>query len=233
MRFDIFVSYAREDGPRVRPVVQELQRLKYRVFFDVESIQIGENWKERLEQSIRASRVQLLCWSASATSDVIRFEYLKAEGLGKKVVPWLLDDTPLPEMLELQGITATDPADVAAALAESVGLNLTRRRLLAAGLAGSVIIAGSGAWIANAKMQSFELKGEVMDEQGLALTGTEVVAESASTSTDAKGQYFLKFKGPKPDYVRLRFRKAGYKEESMNVPTENLFRMVMVRARGK
>jgi hypothetical protein len=61
MRFDIFVSYAREDAPRVRPLVQELRRLKYHVFFDVESIRAGENWKRRLERSIRASRVLLLC----------------------------------------------------------------------------------------------------------------------------------------------------------------------------
>jgi hypothetical protein len=37
----------------------------------------------------------------------------------------------------------------------------------------------------------------------------------------------------KPDYLSLRFKKAGYKEERMNVPTEGLFRMVMVGTYGK
>jgi hypothetical protein len=226
---DIFVSYARKDIQRVVPLVEELRRLKYRVFFDVESIHIGENWKQRLERSIRSSRVLLLCWSASATSDFVRFEYLKAESLGKKVVPWLLDDTPLPAMFELQGITAADPADVAAALAKSVGWNLPRRRLLAAGIAGIVMAAGSAAWIEHTKTQGFELHGVVSDDQNLPLAGAEIVAESASALTDATGHYILNLKGLKPDYVGLRFKKTGFKEELMNVPTEGLFRMVMVR----
>jgi len=148
-------------------------------------------------------------------------------------VPWVLDGTPLPEMFDRHGITAADPADVAAALAKAVGLNLARRRLLAVGVAGIAMAAGSGAWIAHSKTQGFELQGTVLDDRGLPLAGTEVVAESAATLTETAGRYVLKLKGLKPDYLSLRFKKAGYKEERMNVPTEGLFRMVMVGTYGK
>ena len=64
--YDIFISYSRADGERVRPLVQELRRLGYKVFFDVESISIGERWKLRLDASLRTSRALVLCWSAQA-----------------------------------------------------------------------------------------------------------------------------------------------------------------------
>jgi hypothetical protein len=92
-------------------------------------------------------------------------------------------------MFDRHGITAADPADVAAALAKAVGLNLARRRLLAVGVAGIAMAAGSGAWIAHSKTQGFELQGTVLDDRGLPLAGTEVVAESAATLTDTAGRY--------------------------------------------
>src|ERR1700675_291667 len=96
--YDIFISYSRADGERVRPLVQELRRLGYKVFFDVESISIGERWKLRLDASLRTSRALVLCWSAQAkVSEYVPLEYAKAEGLGKPVLPWLLDETPLPK----------------------------------------------------------------------------------------------------------------------------------------
>ena len=65
-RYDVFISYAREDLARVQPLVDELRRRGYRAFFDVESIVVGDKWKERLERSISASRVLILCWSEHA-----------------------------------------------------------------------------------------------------------------------------------------------------------------------
>src|ERR1035441_1276529 len=104
-RYDVFISYSREDLARVQPLVDELRRRGYRAFVDVESIVVGDKWKERLERSIRASRVLVLCWSEHAReSEYVHFEYSRAEGLHKAVLPWLLDQTPLPKMMELQGI---------------------------------------------------------------------------------------------------------------------------------
>ena len=130
-RYDVFISYAREDLARVQPLVDELRRRGYRAFVDVESIVVGDKWKERLERSIRASRVLVLCWSEHAReSEYVHFEYSRAEGLHKPVLPWLLDQTPLPKMMELQGISAAEVTQVAAALQPQLGWTLARRRSL-------------------------------------------------------------------------------------------------------
>jgi adenylate cyclase len=140
-RYDVFMSYAREDLARVQPLVDELRRRGYRAFVDVESIVVGDKWKERLERSIRASRVLVLCWSEHAReSEYVHFEYSRAEGLHKAVLPWLLDQTPLPKMMELQGISATEATQVAAALQPQLGWTLARRRSLQ-GLVAALLVA--------------------------------------------------------------------------------------------
>lgn len=116
-RYDVFLSYSRADTERVAPLLDELRRMGYSVFFDTQSIDPGEQWKRRLERSIRVSRTLVLCWSEHTRgSDYITFEYSRAEALHKPVPPWLLDSTPLPAMLEVQGITAAEPAQAAARL---------------------------------------------------------------------------------------------------------------------
>ena len=103
VKYDVFFSYSRADTERVAPLRDELRRLGYRVFFDVQSIDPGEQWKRRLERSIRASRALVLCWSQNTRgSDYITFEYSRAEAMRKPVLPWLLDDTPLPAMLRFR-----------------------------------------------------------------------------------------------------------------------------------
>ncbi len=109
-KYDVFLSYSRADTERVGPLRDELRRMGYRVFFDVQSIDPGEKWKDRLDRSIRASRTLVLCWSERTRgSEYITFEYSRAEALHKPVLPWLLDQTPLPAMLEVQGITTPIP----------------------------------------------------------------------------------------------------------------------------
>ena len=47
-----------------------------------QSIDPGEEWKRRLERSIRASRALVPCWSEHTRgSDYITFEYSRAEAL--------------------------------------------------------------------------------------------------------------------------------------------------------
>src|SRR5215469_1754475 len=145
-RFDLFISYSREDRDRVLPLVEALRAFDYRVFFDQESIKVGDVWKKRLETEIRRSRALILCWSAAAkASEFVHFEYIKAGSLGRKVLPWLLDDTPLPAMLDVHYTSIQDPIQAAAALTRDLGWTLTRRRWVAAaaGLSAAVI-AGLG-----------------------------------------------------------------------------------------
>jgi TolB-like protein/Flp pilus assembly protein TadD len=156
-RYDAFISYSREDLARVQLLVDELRRRGYRVFFDVESIVVGQRWKERLEGSIRASRALVLCWSERArNSEYVHFEYARAEGLGKPVLPWLLDQTSLPKMVELQGISAVETGQVAAALQPQLGWPLVRRRSLQGLVAALVMVV-----LAFAVGRGFKEKGSV------------------------------------------------------------------------
>lgn len=229
-RYDIFFSYSRADSDLVRPLVEELRRLGYKVFFDVESIAVGERWKSRLESSIRASRVLVLCWSAQTkVSEYVQFEYSKAEGLGKPVMPWLLDDTPLPAMVEIQAVTLKEPHAVAAALATRLGWTMTRRRWLTAGTGGALATGVVAFWL---RPRGYEFEGEVTDSDSLPLAGVEVGVENASTKTNAQGKFRLHLQGLQPEWVKIQFSKDGYQAESRNAATGQPFRMAIVKRKN-
>lgn len=235
-KYDVFLSYSRADTERVAPLREELRRLGYRVFFDVQSIDPGEQWKRRLERSIRASRALLLCWSEHTRgSDYITFEYSRAEALHKPVLPWLLDTTPLPAMLEVQGITTADPAQAAAQLRPALGWSLARRRKLQGALAAlAAILAGVAIWLVLRPPPPWEFQGEVMDRiTSMPITNVEVDVLSgnsvrASAFTDAQGRFDLHLPQPQPKTIQVRFRKDGYEaEEPLNVPTGKPWNMDM------
>ena len=237
-KYDVFFSYSRADTERVEPLRDELRRMGYRVFFDVQSIDPGERWKRRLDHSIRASRAVVLCWSQNTSrSEYITFEYARAETLRKPVLPWLLDATPLPAMLEVQGIAAADPAQVAARLRPALGRPLARRRKLQGALAAlAAILAGVATWIALRPPPPWEFQGEVTDRvTSMPIEGVEVdVLKSdvvqGSTSTDAKGNYDLHLPGPQTKTIQVRFRKEGYEaEKPLVVPTDKPLNMDMAK----
>jgi hypothetical protein len=219
-RYDVFLSYSRTDAERVKPLLDGLRRQGYRVFFDVQSIDPGQPWKTRLDLSIRASRTLILCWSEEARkSDYITFEYSRAEALHKPVFPWLLDKTPLPAMLELQGISDPNGAKVAAALTPYLGWTLAlRRRILAAVLVFVVAALGFGAWRAM-HPPPWQLNGKVFDRQTrVGIAGVEVDVRSNGREyvarTDAQGRYMLLLPQPQPKTVTIEYKKEGYHGET-------------------
>jgi hypothetical protein len=56
-RYDIFLSYSRADSDRVAPLRDELRRLGYRVFFDVQSIDPSSPWRQRLSSNAPVSLI--------------------------------------------------------------------------------------------------------------------------------------------------------------------------------
>ncbi|MGP8186454.1 MAG: TIR domain-containing protein [Terracidiphilus sp.] len=229
-RYDVFFSYSRADTERVAPLREELRRRGYRVFFDVQSIDPGEQWKRRLERSIAASRALVLCWSQNTrSSEYITFEYSRAEAMHKPVLPWLLDSTPLPAMLEVQGITAADPAQVAAQLSTALGWPLPRRRKLLAALAAlAAVLLGLALWIALRPPPPWKFQGEVTDRATrMPIPGVEVDvmdgnAVRQSVLTDAQGRYDLSLPQPKRNFIQLRFRKNGYGGDQLSVSSNAL-----------
>ena len=87
---DIFVSYARKDLKRVEPIVKELQKQGWSVFWDLE-IPPGESWRSYIKKRLDESCCVLVAWSHhSITSDWVIAEADEAKKRGI-LVPALLD----------------------------------------------------------------------------------------------------------------------------------------------
>jgi hypothetical protein len=231
-RYDVFLSYSRTDTERVAPLRDALRQMGYSVFFDVQSIDPGEKWKRRLERSIEASRTLVLCWSQNTRgSDYITFEYSRAEALHKLIVPWRLDNTPLPAMLEVQGITAVDGEHAAAAIRPALGRTMRQRRMLQLAVAAIVgIFATFGLYLAlkpPPPPPPWDFQGNVYDRvTRVGIAGVEVDVLSgnqvqAKTFTDGQGNFDLRLSPPRPPTINVRFRKDGYQaEQPLNIPTD-------------
>ena len=222
-RYDVFLSYSRADSERVTALRDELRKMGYRVFFDVESIDPASPWRERLRQAIRSSRLLVLCWSEHARgSNYIDFEYIQADALHKPICPWLLDKTPLPPMLETQAIANPAATEVAARLKPILGWPLGRRRK--AWLATAVVAAavlGVAAWHIShppppPPPPPWEFKVEVTERisrskiQGVEVDVMDGNKVQTSLLTDAQGLVDFHLPPPKPETIDLRFSKDGY-----------------------
>jgi len=87
---DIFISYAREDMKRVEPIVRELEKHGWSVFWDPE-IPPGETWRGYIKKKLDESRCVLVAWSRlSVTSEWVIAEADEAKKRGI-LVPVLLD----------------------------------------------------------------------------------------------------------------------------------------------
>lgn len=65
--YDIFVSYAREDRPRVEPMVKELLKLGWRVFID-RNILPGSNWSSAINKALEETCCVLVVWTAASVN---------------------------------------------------------------------------------------------------------------------------------------------------------------------
>jgi TIR domain-containing protein len=61
----IFVSYARKDIDRVRPVYEELKQAGFVLWLDQEQLVAGQYWEDEIVRVIRAARIFLLFLSSS------------------------------------------------------------------------------------------------------------------------------------------------------------------------
>ena len=237
-RYDVFLSYSRTDTERVAPLRDELRRMGYRVFFDAESIDPGQEWKRRLERSISASRTLVLCWSENTRgSDYITFEYSRAEALHKRILPWLLDKTPLPAMLEVQGITTPDATQAAAQLKRALGWTLAGRRKLQAALGVLAAgLAGLALWLAlRPPPPPWQFSAEVTERvSGVPVAGVEVDVQigqgtmnKAFTGSDGTCNFMLP--QPEPATVHIFLSKDGYKRDEAVAPANMIFKTDMVK----
>jgi len=92
---DIFVSYARADLPRVKPLVYALQQKGWSVWWD-RTISPGKTFDRVIEAALADAQCVVVLWSrASIESDWVRTEADDAKRRGL-LVPALLDDVNIP-----------------------------------------------------------------------------------------------------------------------------------------
>jgi len=92
---DIFVSYAREDRPRVKPLVEALQQRGWSIWWDP-IIPPGKRWDDVIDAALNEARCVVVLWSRkSVQSHWVRTE--ANEGMQRRIlVPALLDDVTIP-----------------------------------------------------------------------------------------------------------------------------------------
>lgn len=96
----IFVSYSRTDARKVHELVRLLRTTGAPVFLDVDSIDLGSRWREKISEAIAAAEAVLVFWSRTASeSTEVAVEYETAIALARSVIPVALDDTPFPPAL--------------------------------------------------------------------------------------------------------------------------------------
>ena len=100
-RVRLFVSYSREDGRHLRTLLHIVSMSLNQAWVDKSGLRHGEPFPEKILSAIERSDYFLLLWShRSRQSRWVEKEWNHAFRLGKKIIPVLLDNTPLPMVLE-------------------------------------------------------------------------------------------------------------------------------------
>jgi hypothetical protein len=169
----VFISYARADRDAVDQAVDLLRAGGVRVFLDIAAIEFGARWKDALYDALRRCERVMVFWSrAAAASEWVEREWRYALELGKKIVPTLLDPTPLPpELAEFQAVRRLMPQPAIVTQALGAGDDVATgvqpgpaprappasaapgRRGAAVAIAGAAVvlaIAAGGYWLASA-----------------------------------------------------------------------------------
>ena len=107
----VFLSYARRDLPSLQAVLQDLAAHGIAVWRDQDNLYGGQRWPKAIGEAIAVHDVLLLVWSQeAAASHFVEFEWNTALALQKRILPCLLDQTPLPPALSaINGIDARQP----------------------------------------------------------------------------------------------------------------------------
>jgi hypothetical protein len=115
----VFVAYSRLDLAKVRPIVDKLKAAGINVFIDVESLQVGDLWVDRLKQLIEQADTILFVVSQNGlASQWVRQEAMFAAEQDKRILPVVIGDADISrspiELAQYHWLTLRDVNDAAA-----------------------------------------------------------------------------------------------------------------------
>jgi TIR domain len=64
--YDVFISYARQERQHVEPIKNLLERAGFRVFFDIQGIDTGDEFPDVIDQALKQAAVVVAIWSPYA-----------------------------------------------------------------------------------------------------------------------------------------------------------------------
>ena len=98
----IFISYSHRDGERVRPIFERLFCEGFNIWYD-DGIDVGTEFPEVIAEHIKnCSEYIYFISNNSVNSDFCRNELTVARSKKKRILPVYLEDTEIPDGLELQ-----------------------------------------------------------------------------------------------------------------------------------
>ena len=98
----IFISYSRDDTDIVESIVTILRVAEANVFLDVQSIAPGALWQKEIYKAIDEAEKICVFWCIhSLHSEWVEQEWRYAANQQKTIIPIVLDETYLPDELEI------------------------------------------------------------------------------------------------------------------------------------
>ena len=121
----ILISHSWNDKSLATQINETLQKDGHEVWYDIHQLVPGDNIQAVIDVYIKKCEVVILLWSLYAfDSDGVEAEILTAKKLNKRIIPLLVDNTPLNHNKELNGLLGIPFDDV------ETGMLLLQRGLL-------------------------------------------------------------------------------------------------------
>src|SRR5215470_6077561 len=121
--YDAFLSHASQDSAVASTLEEQLLARQQKVWMDHSDLAFGSLLRDALQVAISKSRVLILLWSESASkSRWVMAEMFTAFHLGRFIIPYVLDTTPLPQFLANSAYLSLkrDQADIDAKLSRAI-----------------------------------------------------------------------------------------------------------------